>query len=196
MKIKITESQYKRTLLKESTTTDNQSSIDFEKLYSSLWGKMLNTVCRKYTIDSDKAQDYCQNGFIKVYDNISKYDGKGSLEGWVRRVINNNILDELRKSKIEIDDRGEDGFDLTKLKSYEDTYEESDNSMDKIMGLLKYLPPSYKRAFELYYLDGLQHNEIGEILGISDSTSKTNLMKGKRILKKYLENGVPQSKKN
>jgi RNA polymerase sigma factor (sigma-70 family) len=196
MKIKITESQYKRTLLKESTTTDNQSSIDFEKLYSSLWGKMLNTVCRKYTIDSDKAQDYCQNGFIKVYDNISKYDGKGSLEGWVRRVINNNILDELRKSKIEIDDRGEDGFDLTKLKSYEDTYEESDNSMDKIMGLLKYLPPSYKRAFEMYYLDGLQHNEIGEILGISDSTSKTNLMKGKRILKKYLENGVPQSKKN
>tara|TARA_R110000782_G_scaffold260927_1_gene352346 strand:+ start:259 stop:852 length:594 start_codon:yes stop_codon:yes gene_type:complete len=196
MKIKITESQYKRTLLKESTTTDNQSSIDFEKLYSSLWGKMLNTVCRKYTIDSDKAQDYCQNGFIKVYDNISKYDGKGSLEGWVRRVINNNILDELRKSKIEIDDRGEDGFDLTKLKSYEDTYEESDHSMDKIMGLLKYLPPSYKRAFEMYYLDGLQHNEIGEILGISDSTSKTNLMKGKRILKKYLENGVPQSKKN
>ena len=196
MKIKITESQYKRTLLKESTTTDNQSSIDFEKLYSSLWGKMLNTVCRKYTIDSDKAQDYCQNGFIKVYDNISKYDGKGSLEGWVRRVINNNILDELRKSKIEIDDRGEDGFDLTKLKSYEDTYEESDHSMDKIMGLLKYLPPSYKRAFEMYYLDGLQHNEIGKILGISDSTSKTNLMKGKRILKKYLENGVPQSKKN
>ena len=196
MKIKITESQYKRTLLKESPTTDNQSSIDFEKLYSSLWGKMLNTVCRKYTIDSDKAQDYCQNGFIKVYDNISKYDGKGSLEGWVRRVINNNILDELRKSKIEIDDRGEDGFDLTKLKSYEDTYEESDHSMDKIMGLLKYLPPSYKRAFEMYYLDGLQHNEIGEILGISDSTSKTNLMKGKRILKKYLENGVPQSKKN
>lgn len=196
MKIKITESQYKRTLLKESTTTDNQSSIDFEKLYSSLWGKMLNTVCRKYTIDSDKAQDYCQNGFIKVYDNISKYDGKGSLEGWVRRVINNNILDELRKSKIEIDDRGEDGFDLSKLKSYEDTYEESDHSMSKIMGLLKYLPPSYKRAFEMYYLDGLQHNEIGEILGISDSTSKTNLMKGKRILKKYLENGVPQSKKN
>ena len=175
MKIKITESQYKRTLLKESPTTDNQSSIDFEKLYSSLWGKMLNTVCRKYTIDSDKAQDYCQNGFIKVY---------------------NNILDELRKSKIEIDDRGEDGFDLTKLKSYEDTYEESDHSMDKIIGLLKYLPPSYKRAFEMYYLDGLQHNEIGEILGISDSTSKTNLMKGKRILKKYLENGVPQSKKN
>ena len=196
MKIKITESQYKRTLLKESPTTDNQSSIDFEKLYSSLWGKMLNTVCRKYTIDSDKAQDYCQNGFIKVYDNISKYDGKGSLEGWVSRVINNNILDELRKAKIEIDDRGEDGFDLTKLKSYEDTYEESDHSMSKIMGLLKYLPPSYKRAFEMYYLDGLQHNEIGEILGISDSTSKTNLMKGKRILKKYLENGVPQSKKN
>mgnify|MGYP006410791169 CR=1 FL=1 len=64
------------------TLTHNQNpAVDFDELYNRLWGKMLNTVCRKYTIDSDKAQDYCQNGFIKVYNNISKYDGKGSLEG-------------------------------------------------------------------------------------------------------------------
>jgi len=196
MKIKITETQYKRVLLKENTITGNNTDINFEELYSRLWGKMLNTVCRKYTIDPNKAQDYCQNGFIKVYDNISKYDGKGSLEGWVRRVINNNILDELRKGKIEIDDRGEDGFDLSRLKSSEDTYEELKHSISDIVGLLTYLPPSYKRAFEMYYLDGLQHNEIGEILGISDSTSKTNLMKAKRLLKKYLETGVPDRIKN
>ncbi len=191
MKIKITESQYNRVILKESGNT-----IEFSEIYNTLWDKMLNTVCRKYTIDSDKAQDYCQNGFIKVYNNISKYDGKGSLEGWVRRVINNNILDELRKGKIEIDDRGDDGFDLSRLKSSEDTYEESKHSISEIVGLLTYLPPSYKRAFEMYYLDGLQHNEIGEILGISDSTSKTNLMKAKRLLKKYLETGVPDRIKN
>ncbi len=196
MKIKITESQYNRAILRESPLTDSQSNIDFEELYSSLWDKMLNTVCRKYTIDTDKAQDYCQNGFVKVYDNISKYDGKGSLEGWVRRVINNNILDELRKSKIEIVDRGEEGFDLSKLKYSEDTYEESKHSIGEIVGLLPYLPPSYKRAFEMYYLDGLQHNEIGKILGISDSTSKTNLMKARKILKKYLETGVPDRIKN
>jgi len=133
MKIKITESQYKRTILKESPMTDDKSIIDFGELYSSLWDKMLNTVCRKYTIDPDKAQDFCQNGFIKVYNNISKYEGNGSLEGWVRRVINNNILDELRKGKIEIDDRGDDGFDLSRLKSSEDTYEESKHSISEIV---------------------------------------------------------------
>lgn len=191
MKIKITESQYNRVILKESG-----DSIEFSEIYDTLWDKMLNTVCRKYTIDVDKAQDFCQNGFIKVYDNISKYDGKGSLEGWVRRVINNNILDELRKGKIEVDDRGEDGFDLSRVKSSEDTYEEPKYTISDIVELLTYLPPSYKRAFEMYYLDGLQHNEISEILGVTTSTSKTNLMKAKRLLKKYLEKGVPNRIKN
>jgi RNA polymerase sigma factor (sigma-70 family) len=179
------------------TLTHNQNpTVDFDELYNRLWGKMLNTVCRKYTIDSDKAQDYCQNGFIKVYNNISKYDGKGSLEGWVSRVINNNILDELRKGKIEIDDGGDNGFDLSKLRDSEDTYEESEHSISKIIGLLKYLPPAYKRAFEMYYLDGLQHNEISEILGITIGTSKSNLYKSKGKLKKYLENGYQTPKIN
>ena len=179
------------------TLTHNQNpTVDFDELYNRLWGKMLNTVCRKYTIDSDKAQDYCQNGFIKVYNNISKYDGKGSLEAWVSRVIKNSILDELRKGKIEIDDGGDNGFDLSKLRSSEDTYEESEHSISEIIGLLKYLAPSYKRAFEMYYLDGLQHNEISEILGITIGTSKSNLYKSKDKLKKYLENGYQTPKIN
>jgi len=64
------------------------------------------------------------------------------------------------------------------------------------MGLIKYLSPSYKRVFEMYYLEGLKHNEISEILSISLSTSKTNLMKAKKNLKKYLQNGLPSSVKN
>ena len=64
------------------------------------------------------------------------------------------------------------------------------------MELLKYLSPSYKRVFEMYYLDGLKHNEISEILSISTSTSKTNLMKAKKNLRNYLQNGVPPTKKN
>ena len=84
----------------ETTLIDARcKDIDFGELYISLWDKMLNVVCRKYTSDISKAQDYCQNGFVKVYNNISKYDGEGSLEAWVKCVINNNIIDVLKKSK-------------------------------------------------------------------------------------------------
>jgi len=181
------------TTLIDSTYKINRSDntkkvIDFGELYDSLWGKMLNVVCRKYTSDISKAQDYCQNGFVKVYNNISKYDGKGSLEAWVSCVINNNILDELRKSKIEICD-GDEGFDFSRVSSSEDEIEESEYSISKIMEVLKYLSPAYKKVFELYYLEGLQHNEVSEKLGISPNTSKTNLMKAKKNIKKYLQNG-------
>jgi RNA polymerase sigma-70 factor (ECF subfamily) len=58
------------------------------------------------------------------------------------------------------------------------------------MEVLKYLSPAYKKVFELYYLEGLRHNEISEKLGISPSTSKTNLMKAKKNIKKYLQKGI------
>jgi RNA polymerase sigma-70 factor, ECF subfamily len=181
----------------ETTLIDARcKDIDFGELYISLWDKMLNVVCRKYTSDISKAQDYCQNGFVKVYNNISKYDGEGPLEAWVKCVINNNIIDELKKSKIEICDGGDEGFDFSMIKSSEDEYEESEYSISKIMEVLKYLSPVYKKVFELYYLEGLPHNEISEKLGISTNTSKTNLMKAKKNIKKYLQNGVPHSKIN
>ena len=72
----------------------------FNDIYGRLWDKMMATVCRKYTKDEAKAKDFCQNGFIKVYQNINKFNEKGSIESWVSRVIRNNILDELRKKKI------------------------------------------------------------------------------------------------
>ena len=124
------------TELKISKQTDNNFKSEFSVLYTLLWDKMLNTVCRKYTKDIDKAQDYCQNGFIKVYNNFSKYKDKGSLEGWVWRVINNSILDELKKRDIEIVDGGEDGFDFSRIVCSEE--EETVYPIGEVFSLLKY----------------------------------------------------------
>ena len=139
----------------------------------------------KYTKDKNKAEDFCQNGFIKVYRNLYKWDDTGSLEGWVRRVINNNILDELRKKKLDFVD-GEKGFDFSRLDVGEEPYEEEGLSMKDVRKILPQLPPSYKKAFELYYLDGLKHDEIAKKLNISPNTSKTNLMKAKRKVRELL----------
>ncbi len=87
--------QFPEPILRESLTTS-----DMGKIYNDLWDEMLHQVCMKYTNDITTAEDYCQNGFIKVYQNIHKKTKEGSLKGWIKKVINNNILDELRKKKI------------------------------------------------------------------------------------------------
>jgi RNA polymerase sigma-70 factor (ECF subfamily) len=177
------ESRTKKGLLVEGTNTVPE--MDFQKFYEDNWDKMLNTVCMKYTKDRNKAEDFCQNGFIKVYKNLHKYDDSGSLEAWVSRVINNNILDELRKKKMNFVD-GEDGFDFSRLDVGEEEYEEEGISINDIKKVLPQLSPAYKKTFELYYLDGLKHDEIAEELGVSPNTSKTNLMKAKRKIRELL----------
>jgi RNA polymerase sigma factor (sigma-70 family) len=168
----------KKQVLKEVT--------EFQDIYSSMWDKMLNQVCMKYTKDRNKAEDFCQNGFIKVYKNLGKYDESGSLEGWVRRVINNSILDELRKEKMSFVDKGDDGFDFSRLDVGEEEYEESEFSLEDIKKVLPQLSPAYKKVFELYYLDGLKHEDIAKKLGVSANTSKTNLMKARAKVKEFL----------
>ena len=160
---------------------------EFQEIYSTMWDKMLKQVCMKYTNDVSKAEDFCQNGFIKVHKNLHKYEETGSLAGWVRRVINNSILDELRKNKLSFVDN-EDGFDFSRYDNSDEDYEEEEEnlSISDITKVLPQLSPAYKKTFELYYLDGLTHNEIAEELGVSPSTSKTNLMKAKNKIKGLL----------
>jgi RNA polymerase sigma-70 factor (ECF subfamily) len=160
----------------------------FEDIYDSLYDTMFNQVCRKYTKDDDKAQEYCQEGFVKVWRKFDKYDGKGSIEGWVRYVIKNTILDIIRKeSKMKYADSGEDSFDFERLDHpQEETPLEMSKSMADVRNVMSQLPPQYQRVFSLYYVDGLTHPEIAEELGISVGTSKSNLFKAKKKIQKLL----------
>lgn len=169
-------------ILKEEFLKEN---IDFNELYSSMWDKMLKTVCMKYTKDVDKAQDFCQNGFLKVYNNLNKYDNTGSLDGWVRRIITNSIIDELRKEKSGINTVSDDDY-VSKLNISDDEYTEPEQNMSDVIKVLHKLSPAYRKTFEMYYLDGLRHEDIAKELGVSINTSKTNLMKAKNNIKKLL----------
>jgi len=164
--------------------------INFKDLYKEMWDKMLYGVCMKYTNDINQAQDYCQNGFMKVYKNLGLFDGGGSLEGWVRRVINNNILDELRKRKIKYSEEepkwGITDKDETEPQHFDEKHTEGISASD-VIKLSSNLSPKYKEIFDLYYLDGYKHQEIAEKLGISVGTSKSNLYKAKANIKKYLQ---------
>jgi RNA polymerase sigma-70 factor (ECF subfamily) len=176
MKIIITESQY-NTIINEG--------FDFDSVYKSLYPKMLNQVCLRYSNgDRDKADDYCQLGFIKVHEKMGMYDGTGSIEGWIRRIITNTIIDELRKEK-----RGpkKKEVDFDRQDFEDESPEEPLYSLSDIKRAMETLPPGYRKVFDMYYFQDMSHQEIADELGINDGTSKSNLFKAKAKIKSFLE---------
>jgi RNA polymerase sigma-70 factor (ECF subfamily) len=180
-KVKVTETQFKR-LFKEDVSDPEMS---FEDIYEQMYDKMFNQVCKKYTKDVDKAQEFCQQGFLKVWKKLDKYNGSGSLEGWVRFVIKNTVLDELRKEKMKFAD-GEDGFDFERLEVEDEPYEEPDFSEEDVKDVLHQLPPTYREVFDMYYFQNMKHQAIADKLGINIGTSKSNLFKAKKKIRELL----------
>ena len=130
------------------------------------------------------ADEYCQLGFIKVNEKLDKYENIGNIEGWVRRVISNTIIDELRKEKRTPKEINVD-FGITDFSDEEP--EDKLFSSSDIKKAIESLAPSYERVFNMYYFDNMTHQEIADELGISDGTSKSNLFKAKANVKSYLE---------
>lgn len=154
-------------------------------LYKAFYGKMLG-VCLRYSSDYNEAKDLVQDGFIKVFEKLCSYNHKGSLEGWIRRLIMNNTIDYLRKKKKmpfnyeeesgikQLEDDGDEGIiqqKITQLKA------------EKIIELIQKLSPAYRSVFNLYVIEDYSHKEIAEMLGISIGTSKSNLAKAKQKLR-------------
>lgn len=144
----------------------------------------------RYAKDTDEAQDMVQNGFIKVFAKLDVYNFTGSLEGWIRRIMVNTAIDQIRKNKrdpfsIEDDARiqnleEEIPFDV------EETNSETSIKAEKAIKAISQLSPAYKAVFNLYVMEGYTHKEIAEYLGISEGTSKSNLAKAKMKLRLIL----------
>ena len=147
-------------------------------------------VCSRYTRDQDEAQDILQDAFMKVFDNLQKYEITGSLEGWVRRIFVNTAIDHYRKQKnkfnIEEDQWIEDED------SFYNELEENDSIYSKIkpqdiLEAMEQLSPAYKMVFNLYAIENYTHQEVAEILDINVGTSKSNYAKAKGKIKNILE---------
>lgn len=159
-----------------------------EQLFKLFYGKML-AVCLRYTSDMDTAQEVLQEGFIKIFDKLDGFDYKGSLEGWIRRIIANTAIDFIRKNKKSplLTDNDND----FKLGASDPMIEQEEIEFTGIkaeiaMDAIQQLTPAYRAVFNLYVLEDYSHKEIGEILGISEGTSKSNLAKAKMNLQKIL----------
>lgn len=156
-------------------------------IFEQLFGKM-SSVCRRYVSDRDESQDILQAGFIKVFAKIEKYNGEGSFEGWVRRIMTNTAIDHIRKKKnifVSVDATDYDW--LAEQENEELAWNTTlVNEADRVMREITKLSPAYRLVFNMYVIEDYTHQEISDILGISVGTSKSNLSKAKRNLLKNL----------
>ncbi|MDP4186969.1 MAG: sigma-70 family RNA polymerase sigma factor [Bacteroidota bacterium] len=147
-----------------------------KELYDMFSGKMY-AVCLRYTSNADEAKDILQDGFVKVFTNLNTFNFKGSFEGWVRRIMINTAIACYRTKKniytLEIVDDMETGND--------NVFESL--SAEELLKIIRKLPSQYKMVFNLYAIEGYSHKEISGMLGITESTSKSDLSRARAILK-------------
>ncbi|MBM77460.1 MAG: hypothetical protein CL846_03185 [Crocinitomicaceae bacterium] len=154
-----------------------------KELYEFYYSKMMGVALR-YINDRDAASDVVQDGFIKAFSKISNYTSTGSFEGWLRRIVSNTAIDQIRKKKKESFLQNEEKIEAEDEIKEESIYENI--SMSEIVNAVGKLSDGYRSVFNLYVMEGYTHQEIGEILGISTGTSKSNYSKAKKKLKSIL----------
>lgn len=152
-----------------------------EQIYR-LFGPKMFAVCLKYSKDYEAAQDHFQDGFLIVFAKIGQFDFKGSFEGWMKRVMINNILQQYRNvSPLQLSEHH------LPVESPESEIEDQDVPLEYLLQIVQELPHRYRLVFNLYVIDGYAHKEIAEMLTISIGTSKSNLARARMILRDKIE---------
>jgi RNA polymerase sigma-70 factor, ECF subfamily len=172
----------------------NFNRVAQQELYTKFSAKMRG-LCIRYASNPEEAKDILQDGFIKVFSNIQRYAGTGSLEGWVRRVIVNTAISHYKKQKKHLH------ASIDEL-SDEDAIEDRDNietenstadftfanlSQEELLHSLSILPERFRVVFNLYYMEDYAHKEIGDLLSIDEKTSRTRLFRARKLLQTHLQ---------
>ncbi|MDX1906879.1 MAG: sigma-70 family RNA polymerase sigma factor [Bacteroidia bacterium] len=150
-------------------------------LYERYYGNMM-VVCMRYTNDREEARDVLHEGFIKVFKSLDKFTRGTNLGAWIRRIMVNTAIDHYRKTAkrptmVEINHAVHelDAQDIV-----------ADMSAQEILGMVQRLSPAYRVVFNLYVIEGYSHKEIGDTLGITEGTSKSNLAKARLKLQQMI----------
>lgn len=155
-----------------------------EAMYNHYASRMKG-VCMRYAKSKQTAEDIFQDGFVKVFMNLHKYNGQGSFDGWVRRIIVNTAIDSYKKN-----------IRLNDTSSYDDLGDQEQISIDSfeylkeadLLNILKTLPDILRLIFNLYAIEGYSHKEIADMLHITESASKSQLYRSRKLIQQTLFN--------
>lgn len=154
----------------------------FQKILYEMFSPKMYAVCIRYASDYNIAQDLLQEGFVKVFRNLEKFRGDGSFEGWIRRIVVNTAIEHYRKhvNLYALHDTQKNSFEYYDGNALEGLKHED------ILKMIQKLSDGYRTVFNLYVIEGYSHKEIGEMMGISEGTSKSQLARARYLLQKMI----------
>jgi RNA polymerase sigma-70 factor (ECF subfamily) len=148
-------------------------------LFDKFAPKMFS-VCLRYMKKSDEAEDVLQDSFVKIFQKLSDFKNEGVLEGWIRRIVVNSCLDQIRKNSKFLND----------IQAEEVEYKLDQNSFiaenlmaEDLMNLIQKMPDGYRLVFNMFAIEGFSHQEIASQLGITESTSKSQYLRARAYLR-------------
>jgi len=152
------------------------------------YAPVMMTVCLRYSKEEETARDLLHDGFIRAFTQIGSYRGKGSFEGWLRRIFVNLALENYRKEK----QKNRFLEEYRSLKNEEqmvpddDPLDIGDIPREEVMGMIRDLPPGYRTVFNLFIFEEMSHREIAVMLGINEAASRSQFFRAKSLLQKKL----------
>jgi len=162
------------------------------ELYQHFAGTMLS-ICYRYTKSMADAEDVLQEGFVKVFLNLHQYRFQGELGGWIRRIMVTTAINYLKRnaryqSELLFTD---DNLHAVSNEAHPELKMEAKELAD----MMRQLPPGYQTIFNLYAVEGFSHVEIGKILGIRESTSRSQYARARALLIQWIEQKNSEVKK-
>ncbi len=160
-----------------------------EELYRRFSPRMY-AVCLRYAGNAEEAEDILQEGFIKVFKKLGSFRGDGSFEGWIRRIFVNTAIEHFRRKRYlqPVTEKEESTLEGKSLSALDGLAEKD------ILALVQELSPGYRTVFNMYVVEGYTHKEIGDMLGISEGTSKSQLSRAKVILQDMVKQFIDQQR--
>jgi len=155
-----------------------------QKAFYQKFAPKMYGVALRFARDRDEANDILQEGFVKVFTYLSSYKGSGSLEGWIRRTVVNTAINYYKKNA-----KHQSYSDLDTVMIFEKSQDVSaldQMSASELLEHINKLPDGYRTVFNLNIIDGYTHKEIGEMLDISENTSKSQLSRARAYLQKRI----------
>lgn len=159
-----------------------------QKVLYERYAPMMMAVCLRYSGEEETARDLLHDGFIRAFTQIGSFSGKGSFEGWLRRIFVNLALENYRKEKQK--------YRFMEEYSYihaDESEIPADNSLDienipreEVFDMIRNLPPGYRTVFNMYIFEEMSHKEIAEVLGINEAASRSQFFRAKNMLRKKI----------
>jgi RNA polymerase sigma-70 factor (ECF subfamily) len=181
------QSDISRDIIERSKKGNRQAQYELYRMYS----KAMFNICYRFMNDREEAEDMLQEAFTEAFRRLDGFRHESTFGAWLKRIVVNRCINEIKRRKTQL----EFFDDMSPFEEEEDHKEEYEAglSADKIRKAMEILPKGSRMIFSLYLLEGYDHQEISEILNISESNSKTQYMRAKQRIKEILKTQLYES---